>query len=55
MTSRINEVRNEEPISGYNYYKLIKNKFLHKLFNGVLFSNKKCALYFKKCNFVFVS
>ena len=22
---------------------------------GVLFSTKKCALYFKKCNFVFVS
>ena len=23
--------------------------------NGVFFSTKKCALYFKKCNFVFVS
>ena len=31
----------------------------YKLFalqtNGVFFSTKKCALYLKKCNFVFVS
>ena len=31
-----------------------KNKNLN-FTNGVFFSTKNCALYFKKCNFVFVS
>ena len=37
------------------HFPMVEGIAFYALFNGVFFSTKKCALYFKKFNFVFVS
>ena len=41
-------------MSNWDIYREVGGAALQQS-NGVFFSTKKCALYFKKCNFVFVS